>query len=75
MLVLTTMDLPSYSITSGIQVVLTIVISIIRTIKIHILINLVIKMTNLIDSITFMTVKTDILALDNRQCYWNSTGN
>ena len=37
--------------------------------------NLMIKMINLIDVITYVTVMTDISALDNSQCHWNSTGN
>ena len=32
-------------------------------------------MINLIDVIPYMTVMTDILLLDTRQCHWNSTGN
>ena len=57
------MDLFSYSIVSGILVSLIIVkskISIVGTINIHILMNLTIKMINLIDVIPYMTVMTDI---------------
>ena len=50
-------------------------ISIIRTTNIHIFINLMIKMTNLIGVIHYMTVMTDISAFDTCQCHWNSTGN
>ena len=46
----------------------------IRTINIHILMNLMIKKINLMDVILYMTVMTDISVLDSRQCYWNSTG-
>ena len=50
-------------------------ISIIRTTNVHILMNLMIKMINLIGVISYMTVMTDILVLDTCQCHWNSTGN
>ena len=50
-------------------------ISIIRTTNIHFLMNLVIKMINLIGVIPYMTVMTDISAFDMCQCHWNSTGN
>ena len=50
-------------------------IPIIWTTNIHILMNLMIKMINLIGVIPYMTVMTDISALDTCQCHWNSTGN
>ena len=37
--------------------------------------NLMITMINLIDVIPYMNVMTDISALDNHQCHWNSIGN
>ena len=37
--------------------------------------NLMIKMINLIDDITYMTVMTDISVLDDYQSHWNFTGN
>ena len=50
-------------------------ISIIRTTNIHILINLMIKMINLIGVIPYMSVMTDISAFGTCQCHLNSTGN
>ena len=77
-IVIDKLDLLSYSIARGIPVALTIVKcwnTIIRAIDIRILMNLMIKMMNLIDVIPYMTTMTDISTLDNRQCHWNSTGN
>ena len=65
-----TLDQLSYSIASGISVALTIAkycqaeMSIIRTINIHILMNLMIKMINLIDVILYMTVMTDLILVN-----------
>ena len=49
-------------------------ISIIRTIKIHILMKFMIKMIDLIDVILYMAVMTDILVV-SCQCHRNFTGN
>ena len=50
-------------------------ISIIRTLNMYILMILMIKMINLMDVIPYITLMTDISALDNLQCHWNFTSN